>query len=46
MGDKSIKKNEQKKKKKAVDGASLSISSVPREIMPEPQLIKKKKKDK
>lgn len=43
MGDKSIK-NDMVKKKKKTDLNSPAPSSAPRTIMPQPELIKKKKK--
>lgn len=46
MGDKSIKNKEVKKKKKVVDDRPSSPITYEREIMSQPELIKKKKKEK
>ena len=47
MGDRSIRKTETKKKKKVVASATTStFVSAPREVMVQPVLITKKKKDK
>lgn len=43
MGDKNIKKNEKKKKKKT-DEVSFSPITYERPVMTQPELIKKKKK--
>jgi len=43
MGDRSIKNKNVKKKKKSELGATVSIGA-PQPIVPQPELIKKKKK--
>ncbi len=43
MGDKSIRNNDAKKKKKSTDTKPLA-TSVLKEAMPEPEIVKKKKK--
>lgn len=45
MGDKSIK-NSEKKKKKKTDGAISAPSTYVREVVTQPELITKKKKEK
>lgn len=46
MGDKSIKKEEKKKKKKVEETSSYVPLTYERPVMTQPELIKKKKKDK